>query len=255
MYTQEISIEINSLTDKDEIIDEFGLLMSYYRDSGQTQGRIESKFIHGNSIVCLPYTLEENSLAKEYNNFYVNRQSKKIEDLCNSKLQFKTAGKSFDSYVAPCQCKKSSFYILITNFVSIDSPLTCGDCNKGVPLYKLPVYYDYGYLPILSWKTNYISCDRLQMNGEVGERWALDQMQQVTSQLSKQGIGICNKITELTNIPVYYYLHNYRKNKDIQHIKTCPACNNKWELKQQLHNFYAFKCDKCRLISTISPNT
>ncbi len=66
-------------------------------------------------------------------------------------------------------------------------------------------------MPILSWETNYISCDSLQMNCEVGERWALNQMQEITSQLSKQGLEICRKIEELTSIPTYYYLHNYKK--------------------------------------------
>lgn len=255
MYIQEISIEINSKVDRDEIVDEFGILMSFYRGSGQTQGSIESQYIVDNKIVCLPYTLEKNSLDKKYDNFYVARQTKKLEELCNSKIQFKTVGKDYDSYKSPCKCKTSSFYILITNYLTIYPPLTCGTCNNYVPLYKLPKYYDYGYIPILSWETNYKSCDSLQMNCEVGERWALNQMQEVKSQLSRQGIEICKKITELTNVSTYYYLHNYRKHKGDQLKRRCPNCNRKWDLKQQLHNFYDFKCDKCKLVSTISANS
>ncbi|OCK51290.1 DNA-binding protein [Chryseobacterium sp. CBo1] len=255
MYIQEISIDIKTKTDKDKLVDEFGLLMSFYRGNGQTQGRIESQYIENDKIVCLPFTLEKNSLDKKLNNFYVNRQSEKIEKLCNSKLTFKTVGKSYDSYKTPCKCKKSDFYILITNYVTIESPLTCGTCNKSVPLYLLPAYYDFGYMPILSWETNYISCDSLQMNCEVGERWALNQMQEITSQLSKQGVGICRKIEELTSIPTYYYLHNYKKSKGDQLTRPCPSCSKKWDLKTQLHNLYDFKCDKCKIVSTISPNS
>jgi predicted nucleic acid-binding Zn ribbon protein len=255
MYIQEISIDIKTKADKGELIDEFGLLMSFYRSSGQTQGRIESQYVENNKIVCLPFTLEKNSLDKKFNNFYVNRQTKKVEELCNSKLTFKTVGKSYDSYKTPCKCKKSDFYILITNYVTIESPLTCGTCNKSVPLYRLPEYYDFGYMPILSWETNYISCDSLQMNCEVGERWALNQMQEITSQLSKQGLGICRKIEELTSVPTYYYLHNYKKFKGEQLTRPCPSCNKKWDLKTQLHNHYDFKCDKCKIVSTISPNS
>lgn len=255
MYIQEISIDIKSPADKDKIIEEFGLLMSFYRGNGQTQGKIESQYINDSEIVCLPFTLEKSSLAKKHNNFYVNRQSKKVEELCSSKLEFKTVGKSYETYHTACICKKSDFYILITNYVTIESPLTCGNCNKSVPLYRLPSYYDYGYMPILSWETNYNSCDSLQMNCEVGERWALNQMQEINSQLTKQGIIICGKLKELTNIPTYYYLHNYRNAKGNQLARTCPSCNNKWDLKKRLHNFYDFKCDKCKLISTISPNT
>jgi len=255
MYIQEISIDINTKVNKDELIEEFGLLMSFYRNNGQIQGKLESQYINNNKIVCLPFSLEKNSLNKKFNNFYVNQQSKKIEALCNSILTFKTVGKSYDNYKTPCNCNKPDFYILITNYISIASPLTCGTCNKSVPLYRLPIYYDYGYMPILSWETNYISCDSLQMNCEVGERWALNQMQEITSQLSKQGLEICKKIEELTLIPTFYYLHNYKKLREDQLSKPCPGCNNKWELKNQLHNFYDFKCDKCKIISIISPNS
>jgi len=254
MYIQEISIEIKSTTNRNELIDEFGILTSFYRGNGQTQGRIETQYIVDNKIICLPFTLEKNSLNEKVNNFYVDRQIKKIEELCKSKIVFKTVGKSYETYKSPCTCKKSEFYILITNYVTIESPLTCGTCNKSIPLYRLPKYYDYGFMPILSWETNYISCDSLQMNCEVGERFGLNQMQDFKSQLSKQGLDICKKIEELTSTPTYYYLHNYKKFKGDQLTRVCPSCNNKWDLKKQLHNFYSFKCDKCKLVSTISPN-
>ena len=255
MYIQEISLHINAKLDKDAIVDDFGILMGHYRGSGQTQGSIETQYISENKMVCLPFTHEQNSLDKKYNNYYVDKQIKKLEEVCNSSIQFKTVGKDYDSYKTPCKCKASDFYILITNYATICSPIACGKCNNYVPLYRLPKYYDNGYKPILSWETNYQSCDSLQMNCEVGERWALNQMQEVKSQLSKQGIEICNKITELTNISTYYYLHNYRKHKGDQLKRRCQNCNSKWELKKQLHNFYDFKCDKCKLVSTISPNS
>jgi predicted nucleic acid-binding Zn ribbon protein len=255
MYIQKLSIDIKTNTNKDELIEEFGLLMAYYRAHGQTQGKIESQYINHNSIVCLPFTHKKNALNKKNNNFYVNRQSKKLEKLCNSKLSYKTVGKTYESYKTPCKCKRSDFFILITNYISIDSPLTCGTCFKSVPLYRLPVYYDHGYMPILSWETNYISCDSLQMNCEVGENWALNQMQEIKSQLSKQGLEICRKIEELTSIPTFYYLHNYKKYKGDQLTRPCPSCTKKWNLKTQLNNQYDFKCDNCRIISTISPNS
>ena len=171
MYIQEISIEIKTTVDKDELIDEFGVLMSHYRGNGQTQGKIESQYIKDNKIISLPFTLEDQSLNKKYNNFYVDRQSKKLEELCKSELKFKTLGKTSASYQKPCTCKKPEFYILITNYLSILSPLTCGTCNQAVPLYFIPKYQDHGYIPILSWETNYNSCDSLQMNNREYERY------------------------------------------------------------------------------------
>lgn len=255
MYIQEVSIEIKTKHDKDELMDEFAILMHFYHRNGQKQGKIESKHIADNKIICFPFTLEKNSLSKKFNNFYVESQIKKLEELCGAKLQFRTVGKSYDSYKTPCKCRKPDFYILITNYLTIDSPITCGNCFRTVPLYKLPKYSDHDYIQIISWEMNYNSCDTLQMNSEVGERWALNQMQDVKSQLSEQGMEICRKIEELSTIPTYYYLHNYRKEKGEPASKPCPVCGHKWHLKEQLDNFYDYKCDKCRIVSVISPNT
>lgn len=254
MYIQEISIEIRTKVNKNEIVDAFSLLLEFYRGNGQTQGRIESQYIEKNTMFCLPFTLEKNSLDKVHNNKYVNNQIEKIEQLCASKIAIRTVGKSYADYTQPCSCEKPEFYTLITNYVSIDSPITCGSCNTSVPLYRLPKYYDFGYMPVISWETNYQSCDRLQMNCEVGERWALNQMQELHSQLSKQGVAICRRIEELTTIPTYYYLYNYKKHKKGDENRLCPGCQKKWSLDTVINNFYNFKCDQCKLISTISPN-
>ena len=188
MYVQEISIEIKTEADIDEVFEDLDLLISFYRSNGQTQGKIESQYLANKKIVCLPFTMEQDSLNKKFNNSYVTRQIKKIEKNCNAVLQFKTVGKTSKNYKRPCQCEKPAFYILITDYITIEPPITCGTCNEKIPLYRLPIYYDDGYIPILSWETNYISCDSLQMNCEIGERWALNQMQKIDFQLSKQGL-------------------------------------------------------------------
>ncbi|MFK7970025.1 MAG: DUF2310 family Zn-ribbon-containing protein [Bacteroidia bacterium] len=252
MYIQKVSICINSKVDKNEIIEVFNNLTDFYRASGQTQGRIASQFIKGRKIVYMPFTLERKSLRKKYNSLYVNSQIQKLEKLCDEKLEIKTLGKTSADYQGACRCKKPSFYILTTNYVTIESPLTCGSCNQSVPLYRLPVYYDHGYMPILSWETDYISCDSLQMNCRVGERWALNQMQKSDSQLSKQGIEICREIEKSTSVPTYYFLYNYNKTIKDQASKSCPSCGKKWSLKQPIQDCYDFKCDRCRIISTKS---
>ncbi len=252
MYIQEISIEIKKNVDRDELVDEFGILMSSYRKSGQTQGKIESQYINEHEIVCLPYTLEKDSLDEKYNNFYVTRGIKKVEEICGSKFEIKLVGQYKDDFEPVCKCKKSEYYILITNYLSISSPITCGTCNNYVPLYRLPVYEDHGYVQILNWETNYISCDSLQMNCQVGERWALNQMQEIASQLSKQGFNICRKIEELTNTPTYYYLHNYNKRNGYNLSRPCPSCGENWGVKESVHDYFDFKCDNCKILSTLS---
>ncbi|OIN57874.1 DUF2310 family Zn-ribbon-containing protein [Arsenicibacter rosenii] len=255
MYVQKVSLEIKSDAAIDEVVDAFIVLLNFYRGSGQKQGKIESQYVSGNTVTAYPFTLECDSLDKSHNNFYVNRQIEKLETICQSDVQITTIGKSHDDYTGPCTCHKPEFYILKTDYISIDSPVTCGSCNHRVPLYRLPVYEDHGYMPILSWETNYVSCDSLQMNCEVGEQWATRQMQDVRSQLSKQGITICHTIEQLTAIPTYYYLYNYRRRPNKVTQNHCPNCKQPWSLKKRLHRFYDFKCDFCRLISTVSLNT
>ncbi|MGV0828250.1 DUF2310 family Zn-ribbon-containing protein [Empedobacter brevis] len=35
----------------------------------------------------------------------------------------------------------------------------------------------------------------------------------------------------------------------------CPICNKKWKLKNQLLNFYDYKCDHCKIISIKTLNS
>lgn len=138
--------------------------MSYYRSNGQKQGSIESQYITNNTVIALPFTLERDSLDQKYNNIYVNEQIQKIEELCNSKIEFRLVGEDYKDHHIACDCHKSEFYILMTNYITIESPITCGTCYLSVPLYRLPKYSDSDYSTILSWETDYISCDTLQMN-------------------------------------------------------------------------------------------
>ncbi len=138
--------------------------MNCYRANGQKQGSIESQYITNNTVIALPSTLEKDSLDSRYNNIYVNTQVQKLEKLCNSKIQFRLIGVDYEDRDTVCDCHVSEYYILMTNYATIGSPITCGTCNGSVPLYKIPAYSDNDYTTILSWETDYISCDRLQMN-------------------------------------------------------------------------------------------
>lgn len=155
---------------------------------------------------------------------------------------------SGNKHNAICICKDTEYYVLITDYISEESPLTCGRCNLKVPLHQLPNYTDKDCTSIKRWVQNYKACDTLQMNSDVGEEWALNQMQNIDSSLSKQGLNICRVVEQKTKIPTYYYLHNYN------HIKTntakCSTCNNPWRLEHSIHNFYAYKCNVCKVIST-----
>lgn len=255
MYTFEISIKVSNNKHFAEALDQFILLSGSYRGSGQTVGRDTKRYYADGVIAEVVYCHELTSLNIEYNNYYVNLRKGLLEELCGNELQFKQLG-SIAEDLPVCNCTKSDFYLLTTNYVSQCSPIKCGSCFEVIPLYKLPAYYDYGYQPVLSWETNYQSCDSLQMNCEVGEEWALEQMQDPGSELSQLGRGICSKIEEQASTPTYYYLHNYRELTVEEQIDSlCPSCNGEWLLMQPLADgMFNYRCDSCRLLSSFSPN-
>ena len=256
MYKQKISISINSKFDRDKLYDEFETLMSNLGKTGQVLGNYESPFITDNELFSYQTTLERTSLSKKYFDEYTKKRLSDIEQWCNSKLKTEVVGKAIPEYKGVCKCKKPDFYILFTYALNRSGFLDCGNCKKIVPIYKLTQLTYNDRYEMLSWETNYKACDDLQLGCTVGEKWATKQMSDPNSQLSKQGNDICKKIWEATGIPTYYYLYNYRHiapQKD--KARLCPSCNGNWLLKERLLDFYDFKCDICKLLSTFSPVT
>lgn len=259
MFIQEISIHINSKVNKDELMEKFAYsLLGNYRNSGQIIGSYINEsfpFLADNFMKCNVGTLERNSLDKKYNPIWVNYAIEEIEEVCKSKLKVKLLGKFFQSYKGACNCKHRKFLVLFTHVFNTVGPLDCGDCSKVVPIYKLKGLKSLSdFQHMWRWEQNYISCDSLQLNSGVGEKWATKQITEHTSELSKEGLEVCTTIEKLTGYPVYYYLYNYRKLTLAQDKKRkCPSCDGKWLLKKPIR-IYDFKCDKCKLLSSLTTN-
>ena len=145
-----------------------------------------------------------------------------------------------------CSCADPSNFVLFTNFVAEYPPVSCGDCNLPVPLYKLPkLNNEPEYSSLLHWESEYQACDTLFINSWVGEKFGYDQISQVNSILSLEGLKICQQMALKTGKPFYYFLHqHYDAPGD-----NCPICGQHWKLDKLLFNLYAYKCDKCRLLA------
>src|SRR5580698_9898721 len=211
MFTQQLSIGVKSDVHNDKLIDEFLYLLSCYRKSGQSQGDNVIPIHADNFLSFYISTLEKNSLDKRYNSKWVESQLKKLEGLCSSKLFVSTVGKQNLNDNKVCKCKSHRFLVLFTHVFNQASPIECGTCFNSIPLYKLSKLDSETIQSILEWEDNYISCDKLQLNSSVGEGWAIKQMSDYKSELSRQGLEICVLIKRKTRIPTYYYLVNYRK--------------------------------------------
>jgi len=210
MFKQKISITINSSIDRHKLFDEFEFLMISLCKTGQVTGDYETSFITGKELISFQPTLEKSSLSKKYNDEYVNQRIKNLEDWCHSKLKTAVIGKVIPAHKGVCTCKKPACYILFTHVFNDSGCIECGTCKKIVPLYKLTQLTSSDRYDIFMWESDYKSCDQLQLGCTVGEKWATKQMSDPGSQLSKEGIKICNRLKERTGVSTYYYLHNYR---------------------------------------------
>lgn len=154
----------------------------------------------------------------------------------------------------PCDCSELSWLVLFTNCFSGESPLRCGDCFGPIPLYRAPLPKSGEYLHILNWEDDYKAWDILQLHncGEV-EQFALRQMENPDSSLSRKGLAICQEITTSMAKPVYYFLFRYRgENVVTERDRRCPACGGDWLLDESIGGLFDFRCDQCRLLSNIA---
>jgi predicted nucleic acid-binding Zn ribbon protein len=145
-----------------------------------------------------------------------------------------------------CSCEDSGWYVLFTTFLSEGPPVECGDCGQPVPLYRLPpVGDDDEQSDIRGWAGNYQAYDTLFMLSGPGERSGYRQMARLDSALTREGRRICKTMAEQMGKPWYYYLHRYGTPQP----EACPGCGNPWKLNEPLHGLYAYKCDRCCLVS------
>ncbi|MCP4440279.1 MAG: hypothetical protein GY810_15145 [Aureispira sp.] len=246
MFTQIVSLQYTP-DQEEEAYDNLNLLIGLLRRNGQIIGKEYPIFKENAKLYTVVMTPENESLKDLYANKYVLA---KKEVLGNS-LTIQHLGHEVELENSNCSCSTPSYYILHTNYLKLGSPLHCGDCFGEVPLYRLGNTEDYSSL--LSWESNYVACDTLQMNCTVGERFGLGQMSKVDSALSISGRAEARLLTQLIQKPVYYYLYNYRKISEKQDkARKCPSCHKDWYLDKQLHHLFDFKCDDCNLLSNLS---
>jgi predicted nucleic acid-binding Zn ribbon protein len=268
MFIQEVSIEIkNPNVDRQALIYKMDDFFSAASQNGQSQDAFPLTYLYENRLICLTHTLEKTSLSRKNDNVYVKRYRSELEKMCQAKFQVKTLGKDVSQTKRMCRCKKPSSYILWTVFYSLVSPLDCGDCGDNVPLYRIPkppVFDEKGYeepgrqecFYINTWEDAYLACSRLEILSGFGERWATRQMQDHDSGLSKDGREVCRNIEKMVGVPVYYYLFNYRRLTEEQDKqRKCPECGSDWLLEEQWLGIFDFRCEPCRLVSSITCNS
>lgn len=204
------------------------------------------------AVVSCP---EATSLQSRHATRYVREAISKVESHGLLKPTHRVLGRGLESPVTD-SCRRPKWYILMTNYLSIESPLVCGEHYLPVPLYRVPATdkadpNDYG--DIRCWQKEWKCCDQLQMACGPAERWATRQIADPRSALSETGRTICSEIEGLSGVPTYYYLYRGSgRSAAAERKRLCPLCGRRWLLAEPLHRVIDFKCDNCRLLSSIA---
>lgn len=245
MYIQQISLSLKGQNDSD-YSDQLQHFLGTLRAGGQIISKVYPIIQKVEAFEAIVMTLEKDSLEKQNDSIY----SLKLRESFGTALSIKLLGQN-DLESNLCTCQSPTANVLYTTYVKIGSPLHCGDCFGEVPLYRLE--NTEGYDAIMSWESNYIACDTLQMNCAVGETFGVDQISNLDSELSQLGLKCCKEIERLTGKPSYYYLYNYKEisvEEDKKNV--CPSCGEAWFLEEQILDHFDFKCSSCHLLSNLT---
>ena len=135
MHVAKIEILQISEQESEQYTDYLLELLGTLRKNGQILGREYPISYEQFRITAYVNISSKNSLLLTNNNNYVVKSTKKISK--NKEIKICVLGNSPDSKLI-CACSASEFYILITNYLSIESSLSCGTCYGSIPLPRLP---------------------------------------------------------------------------------------------------------------------
>jgi predicted nucleic acid-binding Zn ribbon protein len=152
-----------------------------------------------------------------------------------------------------CSCTSPSGYALFTSYVSLESPIRCMDCFRPVALYRMKPMASGEFYELISWQSDYQSCDSLQMNCRVLERETTREMSNIDSSLTTGGRAHCATLAASSGRPFYYYLYrDHGRSHCAELARRCPGCGGEWHLATRLHSLFDFKRDHCRLLSNVA---
>lgn len=251
MHTFDLIVTLTSCSVEDIDWALENLLQDLYSTNQVIHG--DFQLIRQGDQLRIPVTCPEaDSLAPRYCMPRSLKYIDQLRQLTHQAVAIQPTGRTADStdYEVP---ESSSWYILRGD--KAFSPVICGDTYQPVPLYRLPATTDYhSYQNINIWHWTYGHIDGLWRVNHYGERYALGQLQQVHSPLSKEGRALCTQLEQLTGVPVYYFLANRRGwSEKEDRSQRCPVTGSNWLIEGATFNdFIGFKSDTPRLVSELS---
>lgn len=250
MYTAKLSLKLCAKIDYDNHQDNaddilYGLIVAFVQNGQIADCRTHPNFIENDCLCVIVNIFNHDSLDERHHNISIKKTLSKLNP---NDLKIEILGEEFES-LDIAKPNETNALILTTHCYTNESPIRSFEFQP-IPIHYLPKTNqdNESYYNLICWQKDFQDCDSLQMRCVVGEQWALTQMSDVNSELSKQGLEICQILKEKLGKPVYYDLYQYYILSDEKNRK-CPKCGGEWLLKEPLHDRYDFKCDKCYLLS------
>ncbi len=156
--------------------------------------------------------------------------------------------------------KGAPYLYLFTHAFDCEAPLCRGDNGKPIPSYRLgwPVEEAQG---VYFWQEHYSDLDRVWFASGSLEIPAYKEMADPRGELAREGRELCGKIQKTTGLPVYYYMMRFHGRRRDEEKRKCPLCGRGWRVRNvpagenRLFHHFAFRCDKCRLVSHLASST
>jgi predicted nucleic acid-binding Zn ribbon protein len=251
MHTAEITVRFQQADRSQAVGEALTALLACWYKNGQVNATpsafAQTAALQVNAYAMLP---EAESLDPKWDGVYVRQCFAQLHAM-NCDVSITILGKDPEALDA-CSCATPSSLLMYTHYLSVESPLRCGDCFLPRALYRLPFTRDQEYFDWRSWQVNYRSCDALQMQCTVGERYHERQLFDPKSDLNRAGLDLRAALHRLIDRPVFYFLHKSRgRTKASESKRRCPVCDSAWLLDQRWHLF-DFRCDTCMLLSNVA---
>lgn len=226
-------------------------MLAAYRMNGQICGREWPILAEGEIVSAIVLSPEEQSFDARFNGKYVTAAMAHCEAE-GLLMTLEVLGEDAES-LPSCQCHRPSAYVLFTSYTALESPIRCMDCFGPKALYHMEIMASGEFNELVTWQSDYQSCDQLQMNCSVLEHEATRELSNIDSSLNKIGLAHCKTLATTSNRPFYYYLFSGEsENLQTELERRCPGCGNDWRLTSRLHDLFDFRCDRCRLLSNIA---
>ena len=247
-----LALRFTASLDVERLLCALGDYLSALRMHGQVCGR-EPPTVRTESTLLVTLLIPEAAgLARLHDNSHVLRFREALTAAGASHIEVAVLGP--DPYSADgCACAAPPSYILYTSANSLESPVRCGACFGPIPLYRLPPIRDDEYFDVVSWQTEYLACDALELSCGVLELQARRELSRHDSRLSRAGRALCQSIEARTHRPTFYYLYRYgARDRRRDRARHCPSCGRAWLLPEPWHDRFDFRCEPCRLVSQIA---